>query len=46
MPLEELLFAVFFGMYWSAAYEHYTWKQTVATHKATEAWAMHSSLGK
>lgn len=25
MPLEELLFAVFFGMYWSGVYEHFTW---------------------
>jgi len=26
MPLEELLFAVFFGMYWSGVYEHFTWR--------------------
>jgi len=25
MPIEELLFAVGFGMYWSGVYEHYTW---------------------
>jgi len=25
MPIEELLFAVFFGMYWSGVYEHFTW---------------------
>lgn len=25
IPLEELLFAVTFGMYWSSAYEHVTW---------------------
>lgn len=25
MPLEELLFAISFGMYWSGAYEHFTW---------------------
>jgi len=25
MPLEELLFAVGFGMYWSGVYEHFTW---------------------
>lgn len=30
MPLEELLFAASFGMYWSGVYEHYTW------HQATE----------
>lgn len=26
MPIEELLFAVFFGMYWSGVYEHFTWR--------------------
>ncbi len=26
MPLEELLFAIFFGMYWSGVYEHFTWR--------------------
>lgn len=25
MPIEELLFAVSFGMYWSGVYEHFTW---------------------
>jgi len=25
MPLEELLFALGFGMYWSGVYEHFTW---------------------
>lgn len=25
MPLEELLFAFAFGMYWSGVYEHFTW---------------------
>ena len=25
IPLEELLFAFTFGMYWSGVYEHYTW---------------------
>jgi hypothetical protein len=30
MPLEELLFAVFFGMYWSGVYEHFTWMRTVS----------------
>ncbi len=29
MPLEELLFAVFFGMYWSSIYEHFTWHRPV-----------------
>jgi len=27
MPLEELLFAVAFGMYWSGVYEHINWKK-------------------
>ena len=29
MPLEELLFATGFGMYWSGVYEHVTWRQFV-----------------
>ncbi len=29
MPLEELLFAIFFGMYWSGVYEHFTQKRAV-----------------
>jgi len=27
MPLEELLFAISFGMYWSGVYEHITWRE-------------------
>lgn len=27
MPIEELLFAVSFGMYWSGIYEHFTWRK-------------------
>lgn len=27
MPLEELLFAFAFGLYWSSVYEHFTWKR-------------------
>jgi len=27
MPLEELLFAITFGMYWSGVYEHFTWRK-------------------
>jgi len=27
IPLEELLFAFSFGMYWSSLYEHLTWKK-------------------
>lgn len=26
MPLEELLFAIAFGMYWAGVYEHFTWR--------------------
>ena len=26
MPLEELLFALAFGLYWSGVYEHFTWR--------------------
>lgn len=29
MPIEELLFAVFSGMYWSSVYEHFTWHGVV-----------------
>lgn len=29
MPLEELLFAIVFGMYWSGVYEHFTQKRAV-----------------
>jgi Lycopene cyclase len=27
MPVEELLFAIAFGLYWSGVYEHFTWRQ-------------------
>ncbi len=27
MPLEELLFAIAFGMYWAGVYEHFTWRK-------------------
>ncbi|MEQ9145632.1 MAG: lycopene cyclase domain-containing protein [Parvibaculaceae bacterium] len=30
MPIEELLFAVTFGAYWSGVYEHFTWKRLTA----------------
>ncbi len=26
IPLEELLFALNFGLYWSGIYEHFQWK--------------------
>lgn len=29
MPVEELLFAITFGAYWSGLYEHFTWKTVV-----------------
>ncbi|NIR30835.1 MAG: hypothetical protein GWN84_16265 [Gammaproteobacteria bacterium] len=29
LPIEELLFAVGFGMYWSGVYEHFTWTRAV-----------------
>ena len=31
MPIEELLFALTFGLYWSGVYEHFTWR-TSARH--------------
>jgi len=27
MPIEELLFAITFGMYWAGVYEHFTWRK-------------------
>jgi len=35
MPVEELLFAVFFGMYWSGVYEHFTWRKVTDDETAT-----------
>lgn len=32
MPVEELLFAVSFGMYWSGVYEHFTWSRLHGQH--------------
>jgi len=28
-PLEELLFALAFGMYWAGVYEHFTWRKSI-----------------
>ncbi len=28
IPLEELLFAFTFGMYWAGVYEHFTWMKS------------------
>lgn len=33
MPVEELLFAVSFGAYWSGVYEHSTWKMNIGSIK-------------
>jgi hypothetical protein len=27
IPIEELMFALSFGFFWSTAYEHFTWKK-------------------
>jgi hypothetical protein len=35
IPLEELLFGVTFGMYWSGVYEHVTWHASGALHAST-----------
>jgi len=32
IPLEELLFAFAFGLYWSGAYEHFTWRRGAPAH--------------
>ena len=32
MPIEELLFAVMFGAYWSGVYEHFTWRRVTDIH--------------
>lgn len=32
IPLEELLFAITFGFYWSGVYEHLTWRQFASVH--------------
>ncbi|MEP6778433.1 MAG: lycopene cyclase domain-containing protein [Gemmatimonadaceae bacterium] len=35
IPLEELLFGLAFGMYWSGAYEHFAWRESVVATFAT-----------
>jgi Lycopene cyclase len=30
LPVEELLFAAGFGLYWSGVYEHFTWRQVAS----------------
>lgn len=32
IPLEELLFAFAFGLYWSGVYEHFTWRRPAPEH--------------
>ena len=32
IPLEELLFALSFGFFWSGVYEHFTWNKLVKNH--------------
>lgn len=43
MPLEELAFALAFGMYWAGAYEHFTWKGVSAAPDPTRTGAVASS---
>lgn len=31
LPIEELLFAFGFGLYWSSVYEHFTWRETASS---------------
>ena len=35
IPIEELLFAFTFGMYWSGLYEHLYWHKLISLHKTT-----------
>ena len=34
VPVEELLFAVAFGAYWSGVYDHFTWRRPVEAETA------------
>ncbi|OGI45878.1 MAG: hypothetical protein A2151_01015 [Candidatus Muproteobacteria bacterium RBG_16_65_34] len=36
MPLEELLWAFAFGMYWSGVYEHFTWRRVAGAPHASD----------
>jgi hypothetical protein len=38
IPLEELVFGLTFGMYWSGVYEHLTWHRSVGAAHAGVAW--------
>lgn len=46
MPLEELLFAIFFGMYWSGIYEHFTWMRAVPIRDQKQAPAFIPPIGE
>jgi hypothetical protein len=37
VPLEELMFAFTFGLYWSSVYEHLAWKRSPAVAKSLPA---------
>jgi energy-converting hydrogenase Eha subunit A len=37
VPLEELIFAFTFGLYWSSVYEHLAWKRSLAVAKSLPA---------
>ena len=36
MPIEELLFAAVFGMYWSGVYEHFAWRRVAGAPHASD----------
>ncbi|MCL4218818.1 MAG: hypothetical protein KJ052_17680 [Candidatus Hydrogenedentes bacterium] len=36
IPIEELVFALGFGLYWSGVYEHFTWRQPLAPERAPQ----------
>lgn len=38
LPIEELLFATAFGMYWATVYEHFTWHGGSASGEPARAW--------
>ena len=38
IPLEELLFGLAFGMYWSGVYEHLTWHRTTTVRSSERAY--------
>jgi hypothetical protein len=43
-PLEELLFALAFGMYWAGLYEHLTWTSLYQAHRETSRPGRHAKL--